>query len=103
MKRLIGRANYCGAGCLPVLSGGKPSSDALVTDTENEAAFHRVRIAAFTTTERALIRLAYASGSARGLYDGPLIASALTCYALRFVELTAALVPVYAPHLCGIY
>lgn len=70
---------------------------------ENDLAFHRVRIAAFTTTERALIRLAYASGSARGLYDGPLIASALTCYALRFVELTAALVPVYAPHLCGIY
>lgn len=37
-----------------------------------------------TTTIRALIRLAYVSGSARGLYDGQLIANALTCYVPSF-------------------
>ena len=44
----------------------------------------RASACAFTTTARALIRLAYASGSARGLYDGPLIANALACFVPYF-------------------
>ena len=63
---------------------------------ENDLAFHRVRIAAFTTTIRALRGTFHQFREVCGF-------NALTCYVLRFVELTATLVPDYALHLCGIY